>query len=75
MQLTGTAQQTRQQARDLFLKRQRSRVIEHLKGATDEERRTAIRHIDGFLSVINEESKIFWLKVRRGIERQIERSN
>lgn len=65
--------ETRKEAAKLYLKRQRSKVIDQLKGASLEERKATIRHIDSFLNSTTPEGKIFWLKVRREIERQIER--
>ena len=65
--------QTREEAKQLYLKRQRSKVIDQLKGASLEEKKATIRHIDGFLESTTPEGKIFWLKVRREVETQIER--
>lgn len=70
---TTTAEETRRQAKELYLKRQRSKVIDQLKNAGLEERKAVIRNIDGFLSTVTPDGKRFWLKVRREIERQIER--
>lgn len=67
-----TAAETRRQAQELYLKRQRSKVIEHLKGADNTERIAVIRNIDGFLNATTPSGRIFWLKVRREIEKQIE---
>ena len=65
--------ETRRQARELYLKRQRAQVIDQLKGATIAEKKAVIRHIDSFLSSTTPDGKAFWLKVRREIEREIER--
>lgn len=69
-----TTNETRREAQRLYLKRQRSKVIGQLKGATNAERRATIRQIDGFLNSTTPDGKIFWLKVRRDIEKQIEQS-
>lgn len=63
---------TRRQAKELYLKRQRAKVIDRLKGATDDERKAVIRNIDSFLPAVEPSAKTFWLKVRREVERQIE---
>jgi len=62
----------KKQSQELFLKRQRAEVIERLKNASADERRAVIRHIDGFLESATKQGRIFWLKVRREIEKQIE---
>lgn len=69
-----TTNATRREARQLYLKRQRSKVIGQLKGANNAERRATIRHIDSFLRSATPDGKIFWLKVRREVETQIEKS-
>ena len=66
------AAETRRQAKELYLKRQRSKVIEQLKDADNVERKAVIRNIDSFLAVVEPSAKIFWLKVRREIENQID---
>ena len=71
---TANANEVRDQAKQLYLKRQRSRVISQLKGADNAERIATIKHIDGFLKSATPDGKIFWLKVRREVERQIEQS-
>ncbi len=57
----------------LYLKRQRAAMIERMKTASNVERRAVIRHIDGFLKSATPDGKVFWLKVRRQIERLIEK--
>lgn len=69
-----TTNETRREAQRLYLKRQRSKVIGQLKGADNAERIAAIRQIDGFLHSTTPDGRIFWLKVRRDIEKQIEQS-
>lgn len=71
---TKTAGDPKLIAQELFLKRQRAEVIERTKKSSLGERRAVIRHIDGFLSSATPAGKIFWLKVRREIEKQIERT-
>lgn len=71
-QANQSAVETRRQAKDLYLKRQRAKLIDRLKGATDDERKAVIRNIDSFLLAVEPPAKTFWLKVRREIERQIE---
>jgi hypothetical protein len=66
------AAEHRRQAKDLYLKRQRAKVIDRLKGATGDERKAVIRNIDSFPAG-EKQAKTFGLKVRREIERQIER--
>lgn len=70
----NNATATRQQAKELYLKRQRSKVIEQLKGAGNQERIATIKHIDSILNSVTPEGKTFWLKVRRDIEKQIEQN-
>jgi len=64
---------TREQARELYLKRKRAEVIEQTKGADNNERKAVIRNIDAFLKSATPDGRIFWLKVRRDIEKQIEK--
>lgn len=68
------AAETRKQAKELYLKRQRAQVIARLKGADDNERKSVIKHIDSFLHTTTPDGKTFWLKIRREVERQIEQS-
>lgn len=69
-----TVGDAKKHAQELHLKRRRAEVIERMKGADDNERRAVIRHIDGFLPSATPAGKTFWLKIRREIEKQIERA-
>ena len=69
-----TAGDAKRRAQELHLKRRRAEVIERMKGSTAAERRAVIRHIDGFLPSATPAGKVFWLKIRREIEKQIERA-
>jgi hypothetical protein len=74
-QQTQTAEETRAAARELYLTHQRSKVVSRLKASDNEERLATIRQINGFLYTTSPQGRIFWLKVRREIERQIEENS
>ncbi len=65
--------QTRAMAKQLYLKRQQSKMIDQYKIASADERAAIFRHIDGFLPVISRDERIFWLKFRQKLERLNER--
>ncbi len=56
--------QTKQQAKQAFLNRQQDEMLAIYKQADKTERNAIIRQIDSFLSVLPQDSKIFWLKFR-----------
>ena len=61
--------QTREEAKQLYLKHQQEKVLNHLETADKSEMIAVIRHIDGFLKSTTPEGKIFWLKIREKLER------
>ena len=65
--------QTRQEAKELYLKRQQSKMLERYKAADGNERAAVIRNIDLFLSAVSKDERIFWLKFRSKLERLNER--
>lgn len=71
----STTENDKQKSTENFLRRERARMIEQMKKSSNAERRAVIRHIDGFLQSATPDGRIFWLRVRRQIERQIERTH
>lgn len=65
--------QTRQEAKQLYLRHQQEKVLKHLETADRSERIAVIHHIDGFLQTTTPEGKFFWLKFREKLERLNER--
>ena len=61
--------QTQQEAKQAFLNRQQDEMLAMYQKADKSERNAVIRQIDGFLPVLTEEKKLFWLKFRRKLER------
>jgi hypothetical protein len=61
--------QTRNEAKQLYLRHQQQKVLKGLENASDGERCAVIRHIDGFLNSTTPEGKIFWLRIREKLER------
>lgn len=51
------------------LEPQRNAVIVHFRNARKDERAAVIRHLDGILPNCERDERIFWLKVRRELER------
>ena len=60
--------QTQQEAKQAFLNRQQDEMLALYKQADKTERNAIIKQIDGFLSIVNQEKKSFWLKFRRKLE-------
>lgn len=65
MNLTQTQKDTKQ----TYLNKQQDKMVSLYEKANKEERNAILRHIDGFLSVLNQDQKIFWLQFRRKLER------
>ena len=65
--------QIREEAKELYLKRQQSKMLDRLKTADGNERAAVIRNIDLFLSAVSKDERIFWLKFRSKLERLNER--
>lgn len=61
--------QPKRDAKQAYLDQQISTVADQYTASGANERAAVIRNIDGFLPTLNEESKKFWLKVRRQLER------
>jgi len=66
--------QIQQQAKEAFLNRQQDEMLAIYQKADTEERNAIIKHIDSFLSIVNQDQKSFWLKFRRKLERLNEES-
>jgi hypothetical protein len=60
--------QTQAQAKEAYLNRKQEQMLALYEKANKSERKAIIKQIDGFLSVVTEEQKIFWLKFRRKLE-------
>jgi hypothetical protein len=60
--------QTQTDAKQAFLNRQQDEMLAMYKKADKTERNAIIKQIDGFLSIVNQEQKSFWLKFRRKLE-------
>ena len=61
--------QAQQDVKQTFLNRQQDEMLAMYQKADKSERNAVIRQIDGFLPVLTEEKKLFWLKFRRKLER------
>lgn len=61
--------QTQQQAKQAFLNRQQDEMLAIYQKADRTERNAIIKQIDGFLSIVSQEQKLFWLKFRLKLER------
>lgn len=57
------------EAKQACLNDERKGLLEIYRASTKNERAAVIRHIDSFLPTISQAEKIFWLKVRRDLER------
>src|SRR5687768_1746351 len=60
--------QTQQEAKDAFLNKQSEQMLAIYEKADTSERKAIISQIDGFLSAVTEDQRIFWLKFRRKLE-------
>lgn len=67
------SKQTEQVAPNDFLNFKQTEMLSLYKKADTEERTAILKQIDGFLPVINQEQKIFWLQFRRKLEKLNER--
>ena len=61
--------QTQIDAKQAYLNNQREQMLNQYKNADTNERGAIIKHIDSFLSVIPNDARTFWLKVRENFER------
>jgi hypothetical protein len=66
--------QTQLDAKQAYLSKQQDEMLALYEKANTEERKAIIRQIDGFLSVIGQDQKIFWLQFRRKLERLNEKT-
>src|SRR5688500_249308 len=66
--------QTQINAKEAYLNRQQEQMLAIYEKAEKSERNAIIKQIDGFLSVVSEDQRIFWLKFRRKLETLNERS-
>lgn len=60
--------QTQINAKEAYLNRQQDEMLALYEKADTSERNAIIKQIDGFLSVVSKEEKLFWLKFRRKLE-------
>lgn len=61
--------QTQKDAKQAYLNHQQEQMLSLYEKANTEERKAILRQIDSFLSVINQDQKIFWLQFRRKLEK------
>ena len=61
--------QTQIEAKQAYLNNQREQMLAQYKNADANERGAIIKHIDSFLSIVPNDSRMFWLKVRENFER------
>lgn len=61
--------QSAQNEKFSILEPQRKAVIVNFRNARKDERAAIIRHLDGILPTCERDERIFWLKVRRELER------
>lgn len=60
--------QTQQEAKNAYLNQQSEQMLALYQNADKSERNAIIKQIEGFLPVVNQEQKSFWLKFRRKLE-------
>lgn len=60
--------QTQKDAKQAYLNKQQDEMLALYEKAEKDERNAILRQIDGFLSVLNQDQKIFWLQFRRKLE-------
>jgi hypothetical protein len=60
--------QTQINAKEAYLNRQQDQMLALYEKADTSERNAIIKQIDGFLSVVSEDQRIFWLRFRRKLE-------
>ena len=60
--------QTQLNAKEAYLNQQSEQILALYKQADTSERKAIIKQIDGFLSVISKDEKLFWLRFRRKLE-------
>jgi len=67
--------QKQRDAKQAYLDKQLEQMLSHYKDAGKDELKAIIRQIDDFLPVKSSKSeRVFWLKFRQKIERQIEQT-
>jgi len=67
--------QTQQDAKQAYLDRQQAEMLAIYQNADQAERKAIIKQIDSFLEIVPKDSKTFWLKFRRKLERLNEQIN
>jgi len=60
--------QTQLNAKEVYLNQQQENMLALYKQADASERNAIIKQIDGFLSVVSKDEKLFWLKFRSKLE-------
>ncbi len=66
--------QAQQAAKQTYLNRQSEKMLAIYQTADKSECSTIIRQIDSFLEVVPKDTKIFWLKFRRKLEKLNDKS-
>lgn len=65
----NTLTQEQKDAKKAYLAKQQDEMLSLYENADTEERNAILKQIDGFLSVLNQDQKIFWLQFRRKLEK------